>query len=144
MSAMAATPRSAAEVLDRLVESTNNHDLDGLVDCFAPGYRLIDPAHPARSFTGAEQVRANWRTIFAAVPDVRIEVQHSVVADDSLWLEARQVGTRRDGAAFDNQMVFIAVVAEGRIEQARIYVTPVERGGPGINDITAALAGGVR
>ena len=48
---------SPAAMVDRLARTTNAHDLDGLVDCFAADYRNETPAHPARGFTGREQVR---------------------------------------------------------------------------------------
>src|SRR4051812_40894700 len=47
-------------LVDRLVQATNDHDLDGLVACFAADYENATPAHPARSFRGREQVRRNW------------------------------------------------------------------------------------
>ena len=134
---MDSTTRSSSQVLEQLVAATNSHDLDELVDCFAADYVLTDPVHPARSFRGAAQVRKNWGTLFAAVPDIRVEVQARVVSDDGFWFEARQVGSRQDGSPLDNQMVFIASVSRGQIASARIYVAPVEHGGP---DIDAAIA----
>ncbi|WP_256792015.1 nuclear transport factor 2 family protein [Terrabacter sp. Ter38] len=134
-------PRTPADVLDELVASTNSHDLDALVDCFADDYELTDPGHPARSFTGARQVRKNWTTMFAAVPDIHIDVQQHVVTTDGFWLEAAQVGTRRDGVKLTGQMVFIASVSGGRIASAHIYVSPVETGGPDIDTVFGAMAG---
>ena len=134
-------PRTPREVLSELVAATNAHDIDGLVDCFAVDYELTDPVHPARSFTGAEQVRKNWRTFFAAIPDIRLDVTQQAVTDDGFWLEAVQVGTRRDGALLDGRMVFVASVAGGRISRAHIYVAPVEPGGPDIDTVIGAITG---
>ena len=103
--------RTPSALLDQLVASTNAHDLDALVDCFAADYELTDPAHPVRSFTGAAQVRKNWAALFAAIPHIRLDMQQRVLSGDSFWLEGRQVGTRRDGQPLDNQMVFIAQVS---------------------------------
>lgn len=138
---MEPTKPGAADVLDRLVRATNAHDLNRLVDCFDNDYVLTDPAHPARSFTGAGQVRQNWRKLFAAISDIRLEAQHSTVTRDGFWLEARQVGTRVDGEPLDSQMVFIATVAAGRIARGRIYVCPVEQTGPGIDAVIDAVTG---
>jgi ketosteroid isomerase-like protein len=52
-------------VVDRMTDAINRHDLDALTACFAPVYASTFPAHPARSFTGRDQVRRNWETIFA-------------------------------------------------------------------------------
>ena len=133
--------RTPAQVLDRLVASTNAHDLDGLVDCFAESYALTDPVHPARSFSGSAQVRKNWGTMFTALPDVHIDLQDQVVTDAGFWLEAAQVGTRPSGERLEMQTVFIAAVEDGRITRAHIYAAPVEAGGPDINAFFTALAG---
>src|SRR4051812_26966097 len=93
------TNDSPAAMVDRLARTTNAHDLDGLVDCFAADYRNETPVHPARGFTGREQVRTNWRQIFAAVPDLQVTVLRSAVADDTVWSEWEMTGTRRDGTA---------------------------------------------
>lgn len=133
--------RTPAQVLDRLVTAANAHDIDGLVDCFAQDYALTDPVHPARSFTGSAQVRRNWTTMFAAVPDVSLDVEDVAVTDRGFWMEAAQVGTRRDGRRLETRMVFIAGVTGGRISSAHMYAAPVEQGGPGIDAVFAAMAG---
>ncbi len=137
---MSAT-RTPSQVLQRLVDATNAHDLDGLIDCFASDYQLTDPVHPARSFSGARQVRKNWATAFAAFPDIRLDVDQQAVTDAGFWLEATQVGTRHDGMHLDARRVLIATVASGRIAAAHIYVSPVEPGGPDIDAVFAAMAG---
>lgn len=135
------TTHTPAQVLDRLVAAANAHDIDGLVGCFAQDYALTDPVHPARSFTGSAQVRRNWTTMFDAVPDVALDVQDVAVTDTGFWLEAAQVGTRRDGHRLETRMVFIAAVADGSITSAHMYAAPVEQGGPDIDAVFAAMAG---
>ena len=49
-----------AAVLRRLQDATNAHDIEAICACFAPGYRNETPVHPARGFTGSEQVHRNW------------------------------------------------------------------------------------
>jgi ketosteroid isomerase-like protein len=130
-----------AQVLGSLVEDFNAHDLDALVGRFADDYALTDPAHPTRSFVGSAQVRKNWGMFFSVVPDIRLEVVEHVTTDDGFWLDGLQHGTRQDGARVENSMVFIARVRDGRITSARIWVTPVEREGPGIDAVFAEMAG---
>jgi ketosteroid isomerase-like protein len=133
--------RSSSQVLDDLVAATNSHDLDTLVGCFAPDYVLTDPAHPSRSFAGAAQVRRNWSAFFAAVPDIRMEVEQHTITTGGFWLEARQAGTRLDGVALDTWVVYLATVTSGRISSARMHVTPVERDGPGVDAVIGAMTG---
>ena len=86
-----------ASVLDRLIDATNAHDLEAIVACFAPGYHNDTPVHPARSFTGRDQVQRNWEQILNFVPDIHATVLRSSVQDDVVWSEWEQRGTRRDG-----------------------------------------------
>jgi hypothetical protein len=47
----------------------NEHDLEAFVAAFHDDYRSEQPAHPDRAFGGREQVRENWTTMFAEIPD---------------------------------------------------------------------------
>lgn len=132
---------SPLSLLQRLERATNAHDLDVLVDCFTEDYRNETPAHPARGFTGREQVRANWAQIFAGVPDVRTEVLRSVAGPDTIWSEWEMSGTRRDGVPHLMRGVVIFGVEAGRAAWARFYLEPVQEGG---GDVDAAVRAQVR
>ena len=106
-------------VVDRLVTATNDHDIDALVDCFAPDYVNETPAHPQRGFRGRDQVRSNWTSILAGVPDITVQVIASVVDGSSAWTEWEMSGTRRDGSAHAMAHVIIFRVSEDRIAGAR-------------------------
>lgn len=113
-------------VIDRLVERTNAHDLEGLVASFAPDYVLTNPVHPTRDFVGLDQVRRNWTALFAGVPDLVASVR-SVVADgEQVWVEMAVDGIRRDGVPMHLAGVQIFTVREGLIRQCRFYFEPVE------------------
>lgn len=139
---------SPMATIDRLVRATNDHDLEGLVDCFEPGHRNETPAHPARGFTGRDQVRANWQQMFAAVPDVHARVLRSAVAGDTAWTEWEMSGTRRDGVAHLMRGVIIFGVPTGgptaRIGWARFYLDVVETGGVTIDLAVTSQLGGAR
>jgi hypothetical protein len=120
-------------LVERLCQATNDHDLDALARCFAPGYRNETPAHPARGFLGRDQVRRNWHQIFAGVPDIRAEVRW--IADDrTAWSEWEMRGTRRDGSPHVMRGVVIFGVEGGEFTWARFYLEPVEEGGGDVND----------
>src|SRR5580765_4695100 len=123
----------AAGVLARLERATNAHDLNALVACFAPDYRNETPAHPARSFTGREQVRRNWEQIFAAIPDLTTRVLRSAVNGDEAWTEWEHRGTRRDGSLHVMRGVVIFGVADGLLAWARFYLEPVREGGENVD-----------
>lgn len=123
----------AASVIARLERATNAHDLNALVSCFAPDYRNETPAHPARSFTGREQVRRNWEQIFAAIPDLTATVLRSAVSGDEAWTEWEHRGTRRDGSMHVMRGVVILGVSNGLLAWARFYLEPVQEGSENVD-----------
>lgn len=131
-------PSSAGAVIDRLVKATNDHDLDALADCFAPGYVNATPVHPLRGFAGSEQVRRNWTQIFAAVPDLVAEVVGQTQDGSTVWTEWVMSGSRRDGTAHHMAGVVIFSVSDDRITSARFYLEPVETRGDNVDRAVAA------
>jgi ketosteroid isomerase-like protein len=113
-------------LVERLVAATNAHDLEALVDCFAEDYVNETPTHPRHGFHGREQVRRNWSTIFAAVPDITVRVLATAVEDETVWTEWEMSGTRRDGSPHLMRGVIVFVVHGGRAASARFYLEPVE------------------
>ncbi len=120
-------------VIDRLVDATNERDIDALVACFAEDYVNETPVHPERGFRGNEQVRHNWTQIFAAVPDNTARVLRRAVDGDTVWTEWEMSGTRRDGVAAEMRGVVIFVVDAGAIRSAHFYLEPVERTSGDVN-----------
>lgn len=116
-------------VVERLRDATNAHDLEAIVACFASDYRNDTPLHPARGFTGREQVRRNWTQILAAIPDVSTQVVASTAAGDTVWSEWEHRGTRPDGSAHLMRGVIIFTARDGLITSARFFLEPVEDSG---------------
>jgi hypothetical protein len=123
-------------VAERMTAALNAHDLDAFVDCFAPGYDSEQPAHPDRSFRSREQVRANWSTVFAGVPDFRADIVRVDEAGDVEWIEWHWHGTGLDMAG-----VTVFGVRDGRVAWARLYMEPVEQAGAGIEAAVRDMAG---
>ena len=120
---------AGTDLLDRLLAATNAHDIDAIVACFADGYRNETPVHPARSFSGRDQVRRNWEQILGFVPDIHATVLRSSTQDQVVWSEWEHRGTRRDGTAHLMRGVIIFGVAHDAIAWARFYLEPVQEGG---------------
>jgi ketosteroid isomerase-like protein len=128
-------------VVGRVAAAMNAHDIDALVACFEEDYRSDQPAHPDRSFRGRDQVRENWSAVFAGVPDFAAELVRAAADGDVEWSEWRWRGTQADGTPLDMTGVIVAGVRAGRIAWARLYVEPVESGGPGIRAAVRDMAG---
>jgi ketosteroid isomerase-like protein len=116
-------------VVHRLLEATNDHDLDGIVACFAVDYRNATPAHPGRSFSGSDQVRRNWSVMLQAIPDLRAEILAEAVDADTAWTEWCMTGTRHDGTSHHMVGAIVFVVHRDRISEARFYLEPVDQDG---------------
>lgn len=125
------TPEPGHALVERLAAAANGHDLDALIDCFAASYVNETPAHPARGFTGRDQVRRNWEQIFAVMPDLTATVLRSCCQGEVVWSEWQMTGTRGDGAALQMAGVIIFGVRDGRFAWARFYLEPVQAGGAG-------------
>jgi ketosteroid isomerase-like protein len=136
--------RSGAEpmqVFERLIEAQNAHDLGAMLDCFDPGYRSEQPVHPARAFTGSDQVRKNWSALLAAIQDFRSDVLRTALDGDTVWSEARWSGTKADGSPFEEMIVTIFGIRDGRIAWGRLYGDEVERQGADIDETVRRMAG---
>ena len=117
-------------VVTRLRDAMNEHDLEALVDVFDPEFVSETPAHPQRTFRGADQVRRNWEQIFAGVPDLQADLLDAVVDGDTVWSEWDWHGTRRDGAPHRMRGVTIQRVRDSRAISVRFYMEPVDEDGP--------------
>jgi ketosteroid isomerase-like protein len=119
----------------------NAHDLESHVDCFNEDYRSEQPAHPARTFTGREQVRENWAKLYASIPDFRAELLRMAVVGDEEWGEWIWSGTKEDGTPLDERGVMILGIRDGRIAWGRLYLEETEREGADITEAVRRMAG---
>jgi ketosteroid isomerase-like protein len=135
------TTNDRTRVIERLRRAVDDHDLEAVVACFGPDYRNDTPVHPGRSFTGHDQVRANWAQIFGGVPDVRAQILRSIASGDEVWSEWEMNGTRRDGTAHHMAGVVIFGVEADAIRWARFYLEPVDPGADGVDAAVARQVG---
>jgi ketosteroid isomerase-like protein len=113
-------------VVEHLRDTTNAHDLDGIVACFTPDYRNETPLHPARGFVGNDQVRRNWTQILSAVPDVSTEIVSSLADETTVWSEWEHRGTRADGSMHLMRGVIVFTVHNSMISAARFFLEAVD------------------
>lgn len=128
-------------VLEKLEAAINAHDLDALVSCFDPEVDSRQPAHPARDFTGAGQVRKNWAQIFGGVPNLSGRLIRHVIQDDTVWAEWAWSGTSRNGQAFEMRGVTILATGERGITEVTFYMEPMEAAGQNVGASVAQLVG---
>jgi len=130
------------ELLERLRQAVDDHDIESVVGCFAPDYRNETPCHPGRGFHGSDQVRTNWTRIFAGVPDVSATILRTAVDGEVVWSEWEMRGTRPDGAPHHLQGIIVFGVQGGVFTWARFYLEPVDPGDGGVDAAIGQIVGG--
>ena len=125
----------------RLLRAMNAHDLEAHVACFSGDYRSEQPVHPARRFTGREQVRENWSRLFESIPDFRAELLRLAVVGDTEWGEWVWTGTKEDGSPLEQRGVTILGTRDAEITWARLYLEETEREGADIAETVRRMAG---
>ena len=124
------------EVMNRLLAAMNAHDVDAFVACFAPDYRSEQPAHPSRAFGGSAQVRDNWTSVFAGVPDFHADLLVAVTTDDGIEIgEWRWRGSHTDRTPFAMDGVIVLGIEASQIAWGRLYMEPVEQDGSDIEQM---------
>jgi hypothetical protein len=123
-------------IMERLGAALNDHDLDAFVSLFATDYQSDQPAHPTRSFSGADKVRENWSSVFAGIRDLKAELLTSATAGEGVELgEWYWHGTYLDGSLFAMRGVILLGVRDQEIIWGRLYMEPVERDGIDIDEM---------
>jgi ketosteroid isomerase-like protein len=122
----AGDPRTVAE---RWVRALTRHDLEAAVACFAPDYHDEAPARRGEVIRGSAKVRDNFAALFRDIPDLRADLLRSVADGDTVWMEWRMHGTRRDGTPFEFAGVNLFGIRDDRFAWGRIYTELVRDAG---------------
>jgi ketosteroid isomerase-like protein len=131
----------ARAVSERLAQAMNAHHLEAQLACFHDNYRSEQPAHPARTFTGRDQVRQNWSKLFESIPDFQAEILRVAVVGNEEWAEWIWQGTKEDGTPLEERGVSIFGIRDGRIAWARLYLEETEREGAAITETVRRITG---
>jgi ketosteroid isomerase-like protein len=128
-------------VIERVTDAQNAHDLEAMLACFHADYRSEQPLFPGRTFQGSDQVRANWGSVLAAIPDFHAETISSAVEGDTVFVEVHWTGTKSDGMPLDERGVLIMGIRDDRIAWGRLYVDEVEHDSPDIDVAVQQMTG---
>ncbi|MFB7882751.1 nuclear transport factor 2 family protein [Microbacterium sp. NPDC056057] len=122
-------------VLQRLTQAQNDHDAERFASFFALDYRSEQPAHPGREFVGRAQVFSNWTGVFAGIPDFHAELLSFCRLDDMEWGELAWSGHHTDGQPYAACGVIVAIIRDGLIASARLYVESIDPDEVGIDAV---------
>ncbi len=96
--------RSKLDVLERMLDGFNRHDLDAIMSLFAEDCVFESPRGPdpwGRRFEGRAAVREGLGARFTTIPDVRYGGGSHVVAGDRGVSEWTLTGTTTDGVRLE-------------------------------------------
>ncbi|EGG48193.1 nuclear transport factor 2 family protein [Streptomyces griseoaurantiacus] len=114
------------DILRRMENAMNAHDLDAFADCFAGNLRSRRPLHPQSGITDHAKMRENWAGLFAHVPDLVAAVQRSAEDGDQVWAEWEIGGTTVESARYLSRGVTILTLENDRIASVRFYLDNVD------------------
>jgi ketosteroid isomerase-like protein len=134
-------PERGKAVNVRLLEAVNAHDLVRQLGLFKEDYRSEQPVHPARTFSGREQVRENWSKLYESIPDFQAELLRHAVVGEEEWGEWIWRGTKEDGTPLEERGVTIMGIRDGQIAWGRLYLEETEREGADITETVRRMAG---
>lgn len=121
------TGETVTDIIDQMVAAMNEHDLDRAAGLMHPDYRSEQPVHPSQAFVGRAQMRANWKAMFAGIPDFHAELCRSVHDGDTTWSEWHWSGTRVDGQPFEARGVTLFEIRGGQVVAGRLYMEDLDR-----------------
>jgi ketosteroid isomerase-like protein len=115
------------QTIVNLRDAINSHDPDRIAGSFTEDFRCDLPMHPSRSFTGNDQVRANWTLMLARVPDIQAEIQRAThdTGSGETWSEWELTGTTADGNPITFRGVVISAARDGKMAWNHFYLDEV-------------------
>lgn len=117
------------DVAARWIRAMTEHNLDGATACFHPNYRDEAPARRGEIVNGRDQVRRNFERLFRDVPNLRAELLATAGSGDTVWMEWRMSGSRRDGSQLEFAGVNIFELEGDQFVRGRIYTELVRDAG---------------
>ncbi|MDX6591250.1 MAG: hypothetical protein QOJ13_446 [Gaiellales bacterium] len=128
-------------VIEGVTDAQNAHDLEAMLAWFHDDYLSEQPIFPSRAFRGVDQVRKNWSTLLASIPDFHSEVVRTAVDGDTIFAEVHWTGTRTDGSTLEERGVMIMGVRDDRVAWGRLFIDEVDREGVSIDRVVKRMAG---
>jgi steroid delta-isomerase-like uncharacterized protein len=120
---------SDAQVLERVLDAFNRHDVDGIMEFFAEDCVFETPRGPepwGRRLRGKEQVRKGFEARFAGIPDIHYGKDRHWVSGNRAVSEWTITGTDTSGERVEVQGCDLFELRDGRITRKDSYWKIVE------------------
>jgi uncharacterized protein (TIGR02246 family) len=119
------TPQKVAE---QFVAAINAHDVEGIASLMTSDHRFIDSLGAV--VEGRDAMREGWKSYFTMVPDYKLDIQRSFIAEDnkaeavllavasgSYWSK----GIKRPNSSWSTPAALRAVTRDGQIAEWQVY-----------------------
>ncbi|ETK32896.1 ester cyclase [Microbispora sp. ATCC PTA-5024] len=124
------------DVVDRLIETVNAHDLNACVRCYSPDATMVGPEMQAE---GRDQIECYHAHVWTGLPDLLITVWDRIVTGDRVALEGMFNGTHTgsflvaggrilepSGRPVSVSLCWVFTVENGLITAHRLYFDQLE------------------
>jgi len=118
------------ELLGRVLDGFNAHDLDAILEHFADDCVFESPRGPdpwGRRFVGKDEVRSGFAARFAGIPDVQYRGEGDFVSGERGVSEWTLTGTTVDGERVEVRGCDLWTLRGDRIVRKDSYWKSVER-----------------
>jgi hypothetical protein len=115
----------ALQVIERLADAINRHDLDAIMRTLHEGHVFVDSL--GNEVKGSAAVRKAWGAYLKLVPDYWLRIEHGVLAPEYIALFGRAGGTLAvDGKVekenwWETTAAWRAVIVDDRVAKWEVY-----------------------
>ena len=103
-----------SDVVDRVLEALNAHDIDAFVECYTED-ATIEDGHDTVVARGHDEVRQRYGPMFERFPDVRVSALHRIDLDEFV-VEHEEVTGRGE----PTRHVAVYLIRDGKIARERL------------------------
>ncbi len=108
------------QLIQRYFDAFNRHDIESVMACFHDSPRIVDPE--GKAFEGRAEVRRNYETAFALMPDCRCDLRGFTGNSGKAVAESFFHGTQpRFGKVIEGVGAEMMDIVDGKIKEIRDY-----------------------
>ena len=117
--------KGTKDVINKFVETINNHDIEAIYEYMAVDHRFIDSM--GRTVAGRDEMKKSWIAFFKIVPDYRITISEVFSSGNKIVLLGNASGTySTDGNLkaenqWKTQAAWRAVVEEEKVLEWKVF-----------------------
>jgi 4a-hydroxytetrahydrobiopterin dehydratase len=108
------------DIADEQIAACNRRDIDGFVNCYAEGARVVQPDGSLLA-SGRDEIRARYGELFEQSPHLRAEIGNRIDVGAAVIDEERVTGFVLPGMPPEIHAAIVYRVEDGLIQDAHLY-----------------------